>query len=274
MENQLDKHFFVFSYKTTNFGDCLTKIFFEKISNKQITISKNKSVDHFMSVGSIIGKATKNSIIMGTGAMKNYTVIKGFKKILWVRGPLTRNNILNSNFECPEKYGDPFILFPLIYKNCNILKSFDVGFIPHTNDKHQKNYNLLVNKISKNKQVLEININIRNKNYQDFINKILSCDLIIASSLHAVIISLVYKKKTIYTRFGGHVSKYKFEDFFQSLKINYKMLEYNDDNLLSNIINIDYKELKNIGISMINLIPFINNERKKILINEWVNYCD
>jgi pyruvyltransferase len=157
---KLDTPFFVFSYKTTNFGDCLTRVFFEKISNKEVTISKNRDQVHYLSVGSIIGKSTINSIIMGAGAMENYTEISDVKEVLWVRGPLTRNNLLRSNINCPENYGDPFILFPLIYNKSRYSIKFDLGFIPHTNDKNTDKYNSLVKKLSINNTILEIDINI------------------------------------------------------------------------------------------------------------------
>ena len=268
-----NNHFFVISCKTTNFGDCLTKIFFETLSKKSVILSKNKNIEHYISVGSIIGKANHNSIVMGSGAMEKHTRINNVKEILWVRGPLTRNNLLKSNIECPEKYGDPFILFPLIYNNTNSLIKYDIGFIPHTNDKFSDKYKDLVKELSINKKIIEIDINLKNKNYKDFIDKVLNCDVIIASSLHAVIIAIVYNKKTIYTTFGGLVSEYKFKDFFESLKINYKKLDYNDPKLLDNIIKINFLKVKNIGISMIKLIPFIDDFRKSELINEWEQYC-
>lgn len=266
-------NFRILSYKTTNMGDCLTEVFFEFLSEKKVVCHHYKEggdYEHFISTGSIIGKSDKNSIVIGSGAAQPETIVSA-KKILFVRGPLTRNNAIRCNIDCPEKYGDPFILFPLFY-NADISVKYDIGFIPHSLDKKDAQYKSLVNTISKSKNILEININC-GKKYKKFINDVLSCNTIISSSLHGVIIGIVYGKKVIYTRFRN-VSIYKFEDFFASLKINYKMLKHDQPDLLSNIIEFDVLELKNIGISMINLFPFIDDDRKKELINQWKHHCE
>lgn len=70
-------------------------------------------------------------------------------------------------------------------------------------------------------------------NYKKIIDKILSCEVIISSSLRGVILGVIYKKKTVFTEFSDKVVEngFKFFDFFESLDINYNVLKYDSDNL-------------------------------------------
>ena len=84
---------------------------------------------------------------------------------------------------------------------------------------------------------------------------------------------LLYKKKTIYLEFSKNVigDKFKFNDFFGSLQINYNYIIDYSNNILNNIINIDYSILNNLGKTLINICPFISNIRKEYLINTYNN---
>jgi hypothetical protein len=53
------------------------------------------------------------------------------------------------------------------------------------------------------------------------------------------------------------------------LNIDYEVKTCDDINLLENIIKVDNTRLNDIGIDIINVCPFIKNERKTKLINLW-----
>ena len=96
------------------------------------------------------------SIIFGTGFISKKSDLggKNFRsnsnkkfniphKIIAVRGPLSRQKMLDFNIKCPQNYGDPLILMPCLnntYKNIN---ENIIGIIPHYIDKNNNNYNLL-----------------------------------------------------------------------------------------------------------------------------------
>ena len=52
------------------------------------------------------------------------------KKILSVRGPLTRKRLLELDYECPETYGDSGMILPYFYYP-EIKKKYKLGIIPH-----------------------------------------------------------------------------------------------------------------------------------------------
>lgn len=160
---------------------------------------------------------------MGVGFIKQYEKINiKPQKILSVRGPRTRDILLKNNISCPETYGDPLILFPLYY-NPPSENRYDIGVLPHYIDYDNSNTNHLINQLSKKYRVTKIDIRVGN-NYEPFIQQIKESDSIISSSLHGVIMGVVYGKKTFYVSFSNKVSggDFKFNDFFDSLDIKYR----------------------------------------------------
>ena len=67
-----------------------------------------------------------------------------------------------------------------------------------------------------------ININT-GEDYKTFIEDIKSCEYIISSSLHGIIMGIIYFKKVLYMKFSDKVigGMFKFNDFFSSLEIKY-----------------------------------------------------
>lgn len=224
------------------------------------------------------------SIIFGTGFIsengdlggKNFESNKNkiFYKpynIIAVRGPLTRNKLLKYNINCPENYGDPLILFPCIYNKFTIINENIIGIIPHYVDKNNENIIILQKNLNKKgfkTIIIDIECGI---NYNKFIDDINKCKYIISSSLHGVIMGILYKKKTIFLKFSNKVigNYFKFNDFFLSINVNYEHKFIYDENILNNVINIDYNNLTNLtnlGKKLIQLIPFIDEKRKIELI--------
>jgi len=270
-------------FESKNFGDGVNKRFWEEIIQNKIENRYDKV--HYITTGSIMFKVTEKSIILGSGFINKYADIGGhdYKSIsnkkytepynvISVRGPLSRQKLINFKIKCPENYGDPLILLPCIYSKHIEIKDNIVGIIPHYSDKNHKNCKLLKNKLEQNGYIVKYIDILIGDNYEKIIDEINRCKYIISSSLHGVIMGIIYKKKTIFLQFSDKVSggcTFKFQDFLLSVNIVYKNINIYDVGIMNNIINVDYKYLKNLGIKLISLIPFINNERKSELINKY-----
>lgn len=268
---------FFYNHGNYNFGDTINDIFFEKLLNKKLNFNRNHQELHYFTTGSVLNMINDKSIICGTGFISdnadlgsdkwtfNNKVINKPYLIISVRGPLTRNKLLNMELQCPENYGDPLLLFPLIYQNFNIKKSIKIGIIPHYIDKNSEKLNELIPNLGES-NIKIIDIKIKDKNYQKFIDEILECEYIISSSLHGMMMGLIYNRKTILIEFSNKVfgNLFKFNDFFESLDIKYQVKNIYTPDVLNNIIQIDFNKLLNLVTNMINIFPFINNKTEMI----------
>lgn len=202
-------------YYPFNFGDAINPIIVKELSNKKILkINPNfYKKDHLLVIGSILQMANKNSIIWGTGLIsKDVKVNEEPKKILAVRGPKTRARLLEMGFDCPEVYGDPGLLLPLIY-NPKIEKKYKLGIIPHYVDKE--------NPWIKNIDDPDILVlDIITKNPYEFINQLLSCEKIISTSLHGIITADAYNISSLWIKLSDKIigGDFKFIDYFESVK--------------------------------------------------------
>lgn len=225
-----------------NFGDSLNSSLLRELVGKNFYESflfKNDKEELLM-IGSVLEKMTKNSIIWGAGFINNNPeIFIKPKKVYAVRGPYTREELLKKNIDCPEIYGDPAILLPLFYKP-KIIKKFKFGIIPHYIDK----YHPFVREFQKRKDVLFIDIEKKYPKWQDFIDLISSCEGILTSSLHGVIISDTYNIPNIWIKLTDGVSGngFKFKDYYRS--VNKNNITQFDLNLTHNI-NMINDSLKN-----------------------------
>jgi pyruvyltransferase len=232
-----------------NFGDGVNKVFWEYITQNKIY--GNASEFHYITTGSIMCCVNNKSIIFGTGFISN-------------NGDIGGDNFLSKS---SIKHQTPYKIYTNIEDNI-------IGIIPHYIDKNNKNYTLLKTNLEKkgyNVKYIDIEVGANQKKLIDTINK---CKYIISSSLHGVIMGIVYKKKTIFVEFSDKVigNGFKFEDFFKSIGITYKNINTYDIGILDNIINVNYEYLIKTGIKLISLIPFISSERKIELTIKYKNF--
>jgi len=238
---------------TNNFGDLITPYFLKKFCDKKdyrFNFDNNSNKPKVLSCGSIMRLCNNNTIVYGSGIRDiDQNIEKG--TIQFVRGPLTRNNIIKKGYYCPPLYGDPGLLLPLYY-NPNIPKKYKLGIIPHYVH-YQK-----IKKIYNNEPNIII-INLINDNVEFVIRQILSCNCVISSSLHGLIVSDAYNVPNKWIYFDNNIKgdNTKFYDYFQSVHrqdqeyINNTSFEkLNIDNIISQIspVNINYNihELKNL----------------------------
>ena len=263
------------TFPCSNFGDGVNELFWEYITQNKIY--NNNSKLHYITTGSIMCHINNKSIIFGTGFISNNGDLGGSNclstsnikyhtphEIIVVRGPLSRQRMLDFDINCPENYGDPLILLPCLNNSYVNIQDNIIGIIPHFVDKNNENYKLLKTNLEKKGYIVNfIDIEV-GTNHKKIIDEINNCKYIISSSLHGVIMGIVYKKKTIYVKFSDKVigNGFKFEDFFKSINITYKNINKYDIEILDNIINVNYEYLIKTGIKLISLIPFISSERK------------
>ena len=103
-----------------------------------------------------------------------------------VRGPLTREVLLGLGAEVPEVYGDPALLIPHILKVPEQKVTHRLGIIPHYYDMEAVRH-----LASPDVKVIDICAGVH-----EVIQEVLSCESILSSSLHGVVLGDAYKRKT------------------------------------------------------------------------------
>jgi len=206
----------VFWYSGINFGDALNPYFISKITGKKCQLVVNPEdteILHYIVIGSSVDRATNKSIIWGAGYISEDRKFKSKPyKVCAVRGPKTRDRLIEEGVDCPEIYGDPALLLPRIYKP-RIKKRYKLGIIPHYIDKK----NPLLKKFQENEDVKIIDITKCNP--YKVVNDILECDNIASSSLHGIIIADAYQIPSRWIEFSDKVigNGFKFYDYFLSV---------------------------------------------------------
>ena len=204
--------------KEENYGDLLGKYLVEKITknivkwrnpNKRSIWNKNKTI--YLTVGSILHFADRNTIVWGSGIISRSIDVKEaiFKA---VRGPETRAFLLGKGYKVPEIYGDPALLMPK-YFNPTVNKKYKLGIIPHHVDyKHIEQW-------YKNDDVLIIDLLTNDIEYTT--QQIMSCELTISSSLHGIIVSHAYNIPSLWMQCSDKIygDNVKYLDYFKSVGI-------------------------------------------------------
>ena len=202
-----------------NWGDDISKKLVELINPYTKVIIRKYSYnirkkDDIACVGSIITwMTTPQTIIWGSGVVYPQKPISAKpQKVLAVRGPLTRNYLIEKGIDCPKIFGDPALLFPFYYKPIIKNKKYKIGIIPHFRDKN----NPLLNKFRNDSAVTIIDVTDIHP-WTKFIDEINQCENIISSSLHGIIISDAYKVPNRWIEFvGGEKKAFAFHDYLQS----------------------------------------------------------
>jgi pyruvyltransferase len=253
-----------------NFGDFVTPFIYNTLFLEEPILDIKggpKEDDVVIGAGNILSSARSNSIIWGTGFMFGTENIRKPKKILSVRGPLTRNRLLELGINCPESYGDIGLILPYFYYP-EVKKKYKLGIIPHYIDKER--FNEIYKNNDEDVKIIDVTEPIQN-----VINCILECEMTISSSLHGIIVSHAYNVKSMWIKLtdkiGGKFFKYR--DYYGSLNIdNYnEMTPYIYDKQISiteiiKLINDYPNPTFPINTkSIIELCPFINIKKNHII---------
>lgn len=238
--------------ENNNWGDDIGEILVSFLTNRKLLYYRYALISRFIRrknnyliVGSIIPQFTKpDSIIWGSGVGESNHILQNKpKKVLAVRGPLTRKYLMERGVECPEVYGDPALLFPMFYSP-KYNKRYKIGFIPHFLDQTIEFYNFF-NKIKNDVEIVFIDVKKYGK-WQNFIDLICQCEFIISSSLHGLIIADAYGIPNIWGQFTHTMEDggFKFYDYFLSVKrMNMLPIEILDKNA-NELLDLKSKVIK------------------------------
>ena len=204
-----------------NLGDSLAMpIINFMLDKKGIKADKEvKGRKHLFTVGSGGLRSFQNTTIWGSGILCDEFRGRWYEKywdadhrhldIRAVRGPMTRDVFLKLGHQCPEVYGDPGILMPLIYQP-------DFNFV----ERGSREYGIIPQYTTENKVRLyypdEKIISMNSNDYKSVIDKIVSCKKVYSSSLHGIILAEAYGVPAIFFRSVELKVDFKYKDYYAS----------------------------------------------------------
>lgn len=253
-----------------NLGDDLNIPLIEELTGKKIFLKKDVGVKrHLLCIGSIIESYTSaDSIIWGSGAMFGTDPITHKPaKVYAVRGLLTKNYLESQGVKCPDIFGDPAILMPLVYLPKST-KKYKLGIIPHI---IEQEHPLIIN--LKSRELCDVCI-IDFKNYSDWhsvIDLICSCERILSSSLHGLIISNAYGIPNKWMKLSDKIlgGYFKFLDYFSAISNTVEEpvdLSEKTSIPIEELLDYSYKtyNIKKNVHDLIESCPFLSAKKKKI----------
>jgi hypothetical protein len=185
-----------------NYGDILTPYILSRLNIPYKYTPKERCDSLF--IGSIAKLARPAVNIYGSGFIRKADPVCPTANWHFVRGPLTRQMVIDAGGKCPEIYGDVALILPRLIPAEE--KVFDVGYCPHGVENH-----LFPNNAHK--------IRMYHPDVANTTRQITKCKKIISSSLHGIIVAMAYGIPAAYVSMSDKLSGdgMKFVDFYRSV---------------------------------------------------------
>lgn len=268
-----------------NWGDDLNYYFLQKLTKHPIVtynnfkLAKWLHLDNYMCIGTLLdtnGCTNEQTIVWGSGVSGLERSFTHPAKVLAVRGPKTNDFCNRYGVSCPEVYGDPALLLPLIYKasppvlpqregtlfetrNSKLeTKRYRMGIIPHVVDLHHPVIEKTREKYADEILIIDL---AHYKKWTDIIDQICSCEKILSSSLHGIIVSDAYQIPNCWITLSKKaiIGHFKFIDYFSSVNrdINDWVVINNTDGIFQTTVSCASKAvINNIQGMLLKTAPF------------------
>ncbi len=192
-----------------NFGDYLSLEIVERMVHEPIRIVKHNKPSNpkkLLAVGSILRFARDGDVIWGSGVSGRsvHHAIFHFSDldVRAVRGPLTRQFLQEKGISCPEVYGDPALLMPVLFPELKKSEDpeYDYIVIPHysENDLFPQDGHVVY----------------PTEPWLDVVQKILSAKFVISSSLHGLVVAEAYGIPARLLRVTENEHIFKYQDYY------------------------------------------------------------
>lgn len=238
-----------------NFGDKLTPYLVEKISGKKCVYSPHESdLPKYAVAGSILNWEIKNCTAWGVGLASRDDHPK-IETIKMVRGEISKYISIVEGNNSDIVVGDPALLLPRYYTP-KVEKKYKLGIFPHYIDADILTCNLL------NVCPDDVIIIYALDDIEKTIDAIFSCERVISSSLHGLIVADAYRIPSRWVKFSDRIlgDGTKYMDYYSSIgyDIGTKPIDLRGEIAIEKMLSVqcDVKELKINFDKMIECCPF------------------
>ena len=187
-----------------NLGDLLSPVTLSYVSGLTPALVSRHYAGKMLAVGSVLQNLQPGDIVWGAGAIRDVPIQPPpGVQFLAVRGPLTRNLI---QADVPEVYGDPALLLPLFFRPATRPRC-EIGLVPHAVDR------AVMHSDDPNVRVIDVT-----GPWQETVSSIASCEIVVSSSLHGIIVAEAYGVPAVWVRAGDRLTggSFKFDDYYLS----------------------------------------------------------
>lgn len=286
-----------------NWGDDLNYYFLRELIGRPIVMYHNFKIakwfhlKNYLCIGTLldaVNYSNAQTIVWGSGVSGQERTFVHPEKILSVRGPKTKEFCDRYGVLCPEVYGDPALLLPLVYipremfkvqgskfkDNSSFLSQreaihetrnqkqetmrYRLGIIPHVVDLHHPVIEEIREKYADEILIIDL---AHYKKWTDVIDQICSCECILSSSLHGLIVSDAYQVSSCWIELTGKISGgyFKYLDYAASVNRDFsnpiRIEKYADVADMANHADsyfscADSEKIKELQQSLIKAAPF------------------
>lgn len=192
---------------TPNLGDALTPVLVEHVTGRPVRQVGRTYEGKLLAVGSVLDDMAPRDVIWGSGAIRDRPLpVPAGVEVLAVRGPLTAALLQT---DVPEIYGDPALLLPR-YFTPRPTRRWDIGIVPHYVDHAD------VRAAVTDPAVALIDVTAP---WRDVVTQIVSCDVVLSSSLHGLVIAEAYGLPAVWIEVSSdriHGGWFKYHDYLLS----------------------------------------------------------
>ena len=270
-----------------NWGDDLNYYFLRELTGRPVVMYHNFKLakwfrlKNYLCIGTLldaVNYSNAQTIVWGSGVSGQERSFVHPKKILSVRGPKTKEFCDRYGVQCSEVYGDPALLLTLVYQPCRGVQrstsascvqevqkaTFRLGIIPHVVDLHHPVIEEIRDKHADEILIIDL---AHYEKWTDVIDQICSCERILSSSLHGLIVSDAYQVPSCWIELSGKISGgyFKFVDYASSVDRDFsnplRIEKFAD---IANVLDYvdlhftcaDAKKVKELQKSLIKVAPF------------------
>jgi len=216
-----------------NFGDLLTPALLKAYGLTPV-YCHNANDSQIASTGSIIGRlpADYSGIVLGSGLLSdNRNLRLPLARILALRGELTKER-LQVNQEIP--LGDPGLLCSDLLRRRDSTKKTFLGIVPHYEDRDHEVFHALSRRYKKEIQIINVQ-----RSPRSVVKDIDSCQHILSSSLHGIVVADALDIPNCWTALSSRVigKGFKFRDYYSAFGVERSPFTLNVNSPLTKIID-------------------------------------
>jgi pyruvyltransferase len=193
-----------------NFGDVLSPLVVSLLTGRHVAYANDAA--KLVALGSIFFALQDGDVVWGAGLARREHVVYAARArdvtYRALRGPATARALRAKGMPCTVPFGDPAILLPLLLEN-DVAPQHDVGVVPHWS--HFRDFE---------REIRDPRFKLVDvcDPFDDVARGILSCKLVLSTSLHGVIVAESYGIPALLVFYGGHPRSdaVKYIDYFES----------------------------------------------------------